>query len=186
MSFTKSLDKAFFDAAREDPFDGHLTPGQVTGLTSIITLWNAKYSGHTVEELAYCLATTFHETAQTMQPIEEYGKGRGHAYGDAIGGHAYYGRGYVQLTWLKNYETMGELLGVDLVNHPELALDPTVAGAIMFEGMIRGTFTGRKLSAYFNPTKKDAVGARRIINGSDRASTIAGYYGAFLDALVPG
>ena len=36
--------------------------------------------------------------------------------------------------------------------------------------MINGTFTGKKLRTY-----KDYVSMRRIINGTDKASLIAGY-----------
>ena len=40
-----------------------------------------------------------------MQPIEEYGKGKGRPYGikDRETGETYFGRGYVQLTWRENY-----------------------------------------------------------------------------------
>ncbi len=38
-----------------------------------------------------------------MQPIEEYGRGKGRKYGAPAGpyGKIYFGRGYVQLTWLE-------------------------------------------------------------------------------------
>lgn len=53
---------------------------------------------------------------------------------------------------------------------------------IMFIGMKEGIFTGKKFADYFSPTKEDWVSARRIINGLDKANTIAGhakkYYGA--------
>lgn len=45
----------------------------------------------------------------------------------------------------------------------------------MFEGVIRESFTGKKLERYFNPTTEDWVNARRIINGLDKANAIAGY-----------
>ena len=54
-------------------------------------------------------------------------------------GKVYYGRGFVQLTWERNYETMSDLLGVDFVDHPELALELDNATNIMFLGMIQGT-----------------------------------------------
>ena len=49
--------------------------------------------------LAYILATDYHETAYTMQPIEEYGKGAGYDYGepDPVTGEIYFGTGLVQL-----------------------------------------------------------------------------------------
>jgi hypothetical protein len=45
----------------------------------------------------------------------------------------YRGRGYVQLTGKKNYEYFGKKLGIDLVNHPELANDPQYAPIIAAE-----------------------------------------------------
>lgn len=181
--------EAFFDAARKSPFGGHITEAQRSGSEAILDEWERR--GLTdLRWLAYMLATAYHETAHTMQPIEEYGHGRGRAYGrpDRKTGKAYYGRGLVQLTWLRNYTLMGRLLHVDLVAHPEKALEPEIAVEIMFEGMLRaessvGDFTGRSLEQYFTATKTDWVGARRIINGTDKASLIAGYGRAFHAAL---
>lgn len=171
----------FYDGVRAGPFPGRLSPGQVAGLETILNEWERR--GMTdLRWLAYMLATTFHETDQKMQPIEEYGRGRGKAYGrpDRETGQVYFGRGYVQLTWRANYETMGRLLGLDLLRHPELALEPAAATQIMFEGMTRGLsrrgdFTGKSLEHYFTDQKSDWRNARRIINGTDRADLIAGY-----------
>jgi predicted chitinase len=48
--------------------------------------------------------------------------------GDAF---KYIGRGYIQLTGKENYEKVGNLIGVDLVNNPELANDPEIAAKIV-------------------------------------------------------
>jgi putative chitinase len=180
----------FYDGVRAGPFPGRLSPGQVGGLETILNEWERR--GMTdLRWLAYMLATTFHETDQKMQPIEEYGRGRRKTYGriDPETGKAYFGRGYVQLTWRANYETMGRLLGLDLVRHPELALQPDVATQIMFEGMTRGLsrrgdFTGKSLEHYFTDQKSDWRNARRIINGTDRADLIAGYAKQLFQDLV--
>ena len=131
------------------------------------------------------LATTFHETANTMQPIAEYGKGAGRSYGvlDPVTGQTYYGRGFVQLTWKANYTTFGNLLKIDLVNNPDLAMNITYATQILFVGMTQGLFTGKKLSEYFTSTLADWVNARRIINGLDCANLIAGYGNTFYSAI---
>lgn len=172
----------FFAQVRAELFGGRLTQGQVDGLNAILT---AAPEGIDRRWLAYALATTHHETARTMRPIREYGRGAGRRYGepDPETGHIYYGRGYVQLTWRTNYEKMGELLGHDLVNNPDLAMRPDIAAQIMFKGMTLGTFTGKKFADYFNDDKTDWFRARRIINGMDRAELIAGYGERYYYAL---
>lgn len=168
---------------RNKLFAGKLTQLQVNGIEFIIKAAN---DGGIVDKrhVAYMLATAYHETARTMRPVEEIGKGKGLAYGVAIDGRVYYGRGYVQLTWLANYKTMAKLLGVDLVKNPSLACDPDIAAQIMVKGMIRGLFTGKKLSDYISSLKCDYVNARRIINGTDKAELIAGYARIFNEALT--
>lgn len=42
-----------------------------------------------------------------------------------------YGRGYIQLTWPKNYKAFGDKLGVDLIAKPELALNPVIAARVL-------------------------------------------------------
>jgi len=169
---------------------------QLEGIEAIFNEWER--SGFSdIRWLAYMLATAWHETDKTMQPIEEYGKGKTRPYGKKIkhSGVAYvfpnkifYGRGHVMLTWYENYEIMGRLLGIDLLKNPELALTMEVAVKIMFEGMTRGAssfgdFTGKCLEMYFNESKQDPIGARRIINGKDKAEKIAKEYAQFLRCL---
>lgn len=45
-------------------------------------------------------------------------------------GERYHGRGFIQLTGRDNYRMAGEALGIDLLNHPELAAKPDVASKI--------------------------------------------------------
>jgi putative chitinase len=172
----------FFPTVRAALFGGRLTQSQVDGLNAILA---AAPAGMDRRWLAYALATTHHETDRTMRPIEEYGKGRGRPYGaaDPETGWAYYGRGYVQLTWKENYRRMQDLLGHALVDQPDLALRPEIAAAILFKGMTLGSFTGRKFADYFNAAKTDWLNARRIINGMDRAAAIAGHAEKYFLAL---
>ena len=179
----------FFASIR--PLFKRLSQSKVDGLNFLLDAFEQD-GGLSVQEMAYMLATAYHETAATMLPIEEYGKGRGRKYGQNIDidgsrykglPHIYYGRGYVQLTWLTNYKRAGDKICVDLVNHPELALNPTYAAQIMIAGMREGWFTGKKLSDYIKAGKVDYVGARRIINGTDKAQLIAGYARQFEGAL---
>jgi hypothetical protein len=175
---------SFFAHVRANPFGGTMRQGQVDGCNAILDAWESRPDFIDPRWLAYMLATAKWETAHTMQPIEEYGKGRGRPYGVAVDGHVYHGRGYVQLTWATNYARMAALTGVDLVGCPELALEPRLAALIMFEGMRGGLFTGVGLPRYFGTTVDDPVNARRIVNGTDRAEEIAAIHAGFLGALA--
>src|SRR5882757_1068467 len=117
----------FYDHIRQHPFNGTMTQKQVDGCNSILDQWDIRRISDDVRWLAYMLATTFWETARTMQPIEEFGKGAGHPYGqpDPVTGQTYYGRGLLQLTWKANYQKMGTKLGVNLVDEPDNALIPS-------------------------------------------------------------
>ena len=167
---------------------GRMSQSQVEGLNSLLDA----VGGCLINEAAYMLATAYHETAHTMQPIEEYGKGRGRDYGKRLKMNRqpysaslpiYYGRGYVQLTWYENYDKAGRLLKLDLLRQPELALQADVAAKIMREGMFEGWFTGKKLGEYVGLRTAEYVSARRIINGMDKAQLIAGYAVVFELAL---
>lgn len=138
------------------------------------------------EQQAYILATVEHETAGTFKAIKEYKAKVGtraaklqSKYWD----NGYYGRGYVQLTHKYNYARMGEILGVDLVNNPDLALKPDISYRILVEGMMRGSFTGARLSKYVNDNKADFYNARRVINGTDKAEHIANLANKWLAKL---
>lgn len=166
-------------------FEGKLKQTQVDGLNEILDEWEAAHAKKDDRFLAYMLATTYHETDKTMQPIEEYGKGKGKAYGkpDPVTGKTYYGRGYVQLTWKENYRKMGAEIKLDLVNNPDSALTNPAATKILFSGMLKGMFTGKKLADYFNGSTEDWVNARRIINGKDKANLIASHARKFYMAI---
>jgi len=135
--------------------------------------------------VAYILATVRHETAFTYAPVEETGHGAGRPYGapHPATGHAYYGRGYVQITWIGNYQTFANRLGVDLVSQPHLALDPATSYRIASLGMTQGIFTGANLARFIHDDTADYVNARKIINGLDKADVIAGYAQRFAQIL---
>ncbi len=170
----RSIDRArFFAGIRQGPFPGKLTADQVAGCEHILDEWERR--GLTdLRWLAYMLATVKWETDHTMQPIRE---GGGLKYLKSKKYYPWYGRGYVQLTWQPNYKKFRDrvfkLFGVDICADPDLAMKANVAAFIMFEGTIGGEFTGKKLADYFNAKVTDWIGARRIINGTDRAAEIA-------------
>lgn len=186
----------FLNNIEQSLFNGRLTHSQRSGIEFKLIAFK-KYGVTDIRHQAYMLATSYHETAKTMQPIEEYGKGRGRPYGSKLKQNRkpyeypdkiYYGRGDVQLTWYENYELMGRLLNIPLLEKPELALEPDISAEIMIEGMMhgksnRGDFTGVSLETYFNKYRNDPVQARRVVNGLDQANKIAGYYYKFLEAM---
>ena len=184
----------FFNAVRSKPFGGSLSDNQVKGMSAILDEWDARRLSD-LRWLAYILATVRGECGSNMLPVREgfkrtdgearqYVKAQGYKYAAVVKGHVYYGRGLVQLTWFDNYKKMGDLLGIDLVNNPDRALEPRIAAAIIFEGMIRGTFTGKKLADYFHGGATDWRNARRIVNGTDKAATFANWAKQFYDALL--
>lgn len=169
---------AFYDAIRP-MFGGAMKQSQVDGTEALL----AATAGMQITHRAYVLATAMHETAYTMQPIREYGKGKGKAYGKIDQtGKAPYGRGYVQLTWRDNYLRADDELDLQdaLAKDYDLALQPTIAAKIIVRGMSEGWFTGKKLSDYL---PGDYVNARRIVNGIDKAKKIAAEAVTFERAL---
>lgn len=187
--------KHFFDTVRKDLFRGNLTQSQVDGMNYLLEVWEKGFEAANPRDgtnwLAYALATFFHETAETMQPIEEYGKGSGKSYGQPTGlyGQRYYGRGHVQLTWEENYKNAQKFLkdryGLDAALHkePHRMLHSQTSALVSYDGMIHGWFTGVGLPKYFNGTVEDPKNARRIVNGTDKADLIAGHYQKFKKAL---
>jgi hypothetical protein len=173
------MNRADFYAVVRGEF-GAMKQSQVDGIEAIL----AAVDGLSTDHKAYLLATAWHETAATMQPIAEYGKGKGRPYG-APGkyGQAQYGRGYVQLTWDANYEKADRALGLNgaLLKDFNLAMQPTIAAQILVRGCVEGWFTGKKLSDY--TTYRDM---RRVVNGTDKADLIARHAGTFRDAIMRG
>lgn len=157
-------------------YEGRKGKGRMSGLDLLIDEWERR-GDIEYDEFAYILATTIWETAYTVQPVTEMGSEK---YLRSKKYYPYIGRGYVQLTWDYNYKKAGDYLGVDLVKHPEKALEPKLAARILFEGMLEGWFTGKKLSDYMDGKQesdaqdsKEFTSARRIINGTDKAAAIA-------------
>lgn len=126
------------------------------------------------EQIAYVLATAEHETGGTMLPVREAGYlKRPGFYLRKLRYFPYYGRGHVQLTWRANYQKYQDLLGLPLVANPDLVLRFDVSVFILVHGMRTGAFTGKRLSDYIHGRHADYYSARRIVNGTDRATHIA-------------
>jgi hypothetical protein len=194
--------KFFFDQCRAVLFTGKLTQSQVNGLNFILDVWEKSHAKKDDRWLAYALATCFHETGFTMQPIRERGGARyffrmydpespqanraslaKRMGAQPCDGVIFHGRGYVQLTWRLNYKKMGDAFKVDLITNPDKAMEPELAAKIMFKGMEEGSFTSKKFAHYFNPTTEDWKNARKIINGLDCAESIAIHAKKFYSAI---
>lgn len=162
----------FFSRVRSAPFPGHLTDEQVDGLTRILVTWE-RLELTDLRWLANMLGETFHETGERMQPIREWGSA---AYLQSKPYYPYVGEGLIQVTWEANYRKFG-------AEHPGDLLTWPYALRALFDGMIKGMFTGKKLADYFNDRQTDWLHARQIINGMDRAAEVAAYSKQFYAAL---
>lgn len=185
--------KKFFDQFRpyfREIAGQPLTQAQVRNLEFLLGRFETSaWFSKDVRRVAYALATATVETywPKTNSRYAPIVEGGGKAYfnkydikhnprkarelgntepGD---GYLYRGRGFVQITGRSNYRRFG------IEDTPELALDPGTAFDIMEVGMQTGSFTRKKLSDYINDETTDYKGARRVINGQDRAAEIAGY-----------
>ena len=184
--------KAFFDRIRPQFANGTISAAQLAGIQCKLNAFGA--AGCPIAYVAYGLATSFWETAQTMRPVREMGRGKGRPYGvpGRHGGQIPYGRGDVQLSWADNYEKADVELGLKgaLIGNYDLALDPAISARIMVEGMLEGWFTGKRLASYLPAsgpaTPAQFTAARRIINGTDRAAQIAAIAAVFQDGLSLG
>ena len=150
-----------------------------------------------LEQVAYFLATIAHETGFTFRPVREKRASKTRqpelwARQERYWPSRFYGRGYVQITWEANYRKAGEKMEGSTINglvvgpetfvlNPDLVLDPVVAYEIAARGMRGGWFTSKALRHYIGPNVShaggppmvDYKGARRIINGTDKAAEIA-------------
>jgi predicted chitinase len=127
-------------------------------------------------QVAYILATVAHECS--FRCIEEIRARPNTAVWhmqEKYWHTGYYGRGFCQLTWKKNYEKFQDLLEIPLVGEPALALDPTISAQILVKGMRDGLFSGKKLSDYITDTTRDFTRARRVVNGNFQADRVAAH-----------
>lgn len=179
--------KPFFDQVRKD--FGSLTTKQVAGINAVLKA----SEGLPRSWIAYMLATAWHETNKTMEPVKE-------AYWLSedwrkknLRYYPWYGRGYVQLTWEENYKAMDKELGLNgvLAKNPDKALEPDIAARVLVNGMTKGKYDGQGRGlAVFIPcdigTLEQFRQARRTVNIMDKADLIAGYAIKFQEALQRG
>lgn len=203
--------EAFFSHVRANLFGGRISQSQIDGLNRLLGFWD-QYLHGPLDELAYDLATSLHETDKTMQPITEHGQRSyfdkyepgthiGKILGNTIKGDGFKfrGEGDVQNTGRANAakatKRLNELfgLGIDLVAHPEQRGDPKVSALSLFVGNREGWWTGKGLSKYLDGIDeadaedlREFINARHVVNGTDKAAAIGEYALVFEAALKAG
>lgn len=197
--------KKFYDGLRASKvlFGASLSQPQVDGMEAIFRAVD-RHGVQDVRWVANILAQVYHETGKYMSPIKEtvmpshkdknpsdalvqqrlekaWKAGQLPWVTSPYWRDGWFGRGQIQITHKDNYKKLGDLLGVDLVKDPGLALDPDIGASIAVVGMSFGSFRGRKLSDYFNSVSDDPSGARNIVNGDTKTmgTTIAKYHREF-------
>ena len=127
------------------------------------------------EQVAYIVGTAWHESRLLCIPEFRAKPGTKvwnmqNRYWDT----GFFGRGFVQLTWQRNYKKFGDLLGIDLVSDPDKVLEPQIGAKILVRGMRDGLFTGVGLARYFKEGQPpEWLNARKIVNGLFHAEYVA-------------
>lgn len=167
--------KIFFDEYRKH-LDKNLSQKEVDAIDRFLDLTNKSYSTFKTVEWAYIFATVYHETNTTFLPvIEAYWKSDDWRRRNLTRYYPYFGRGFVQLTWLYNYRKFTKLLGLPLDKNPELACDFDTAFKILLIGCKDGIYTGKAIGDYVTDGKPNFIQMRRVINGNDKAELISDY-----------
>lgn len=181
---------AFFERLRialREP----ITPTQMRSV--YLLLKEADTNGITDRnQMAYVLATCWHECRfKSIKEIRAKPGTKIWRLQNAYWITGYYGRGFSQLTWLKNYRKFSQMTGVDLVRDPDSALLPEIGAKILVYGMVNGSFTGagllssNKLAKYFKPgAPPDWMSARKIVNGTFQADKVASAAVKILSVIV--
>lgn len=193
-------------------FGTSLSPQQVQGCEAILDACE-KYRVTDQHHVADILAQVYHETGGYMLPIKEtvmpshkdknpsdatvikrldtaFAKGQLPWVRSPYWRLGWFGRGPIQTTHERNYEKVGQAIGVDLVKNRDRILEPTIGAASAVVGMRDGLYTGKKLADFdfskelAQVSKTGSFGPRRIVNGKDGTDVkIAGYHRAFYAAL---
>lgn len=159
-----------------------------------------KSEGLLRNQCAYVLGTSAWETGATMEPVREahgetdeqsiarleraWAAGKLPWVSKPYWRDGFFGRGFVQLTHEFNYAKAGRELGVDLVKDPSKALQPELSALITVRGMRDGWFTGKRLVDYITISASNYRGARRIVNGTDKATVIDELAREYESALI--
>lgn len=124
------------------------------------------------------LATVRVECGRSFKPVVEIASGEVYEGRKDLGntqvgdGVRFKGRGYIQLTGRDNYKTYGEKLGIDLVNNPDLTLQPEVSAKILAL-----YFKNRAVNVACN--NNDWLEVRKKINGVNRSTGLPNGWNEF-------
>lgn len=176
--------KAFYDSVRKSGVI-NLTVQNVPGFDRIL-----KY-GESIHEplgsVSYKIATAYWETGASMRPVEEGyylgSESRVKAFQRKLRYYPFFGRGLVQTTWETNYRKLAVLLGLPetfFVKNPEKLLTWEYALPALFKALDVGLYTGKSVDDYIDNIDesddedyREYLNARRTVNGTDKAATIA-------------
>lgn len=194
VSGRKLTDHAAFFASVRAQFGG-LHEKQVEGFNAVVSA----VEGWPISWAAYALATAWHETGATMQPVREAFNVSEAWRQKNLRYWPHYGRGYVQITWLKNYEWLDKASADAGLTKPgevlanlDLAMRPDIAALALRAGLSEGRYDSQgknifhRLPSKGPATRKQYVGARRLVNVQDKAEMIADYALKFERALTAG
>lgn len=182
--------KILYTYLRRAPFGGTLSQEQVDGMNDMLD-WFETTAITDVRWVARVFAEVFHETGTRMQPVREtfatsskqamarlenaWKNGKLPSVKTPYWRGGKFGRGRIQVTHEYNYAYAEEKTGLPLTKEPDLLLISKNDVRVSLPGTIEGWWTRGKhqMSDYFNDTTDNPVGARRIVNGTDKAQHIA-------------
>lgn len=132
-------------------------------LVGYLNVYMPKYGVNNYLRVCHFLAQAAHEAA-SFRTLEEYASGAAYEGRRDLGntqrgdGVRYKGRGIFQLTGRANYRTIGDKIGMDLENNPELAESPEVSVLTALE-----YWKSRGLSGWAD--KDNVAMITKLING---------------------
>lgn len=135
----------------------------IAPLVGYLNMYMPKYGVTTYLRVCHFLAQAAHEAA-SFQTLREYASGAAYEGRKDLGnvkpgdGVRYKGRGIFQLTGRANYRDIGNKIGMDLENNPELAESPEVSVLTALE-----YWKSRNLNVLAD--RDDVEGITRKING---------------------
>lgn len=174
---------------------GRLSQLQVEGFDAVLDV----IDGAPLSHQAYMLATAWHETGGAMQPVRE-----AHWLSEAwrkknLRYYPHYGRGYVQITHLRNYQWLDKACAEAGLTQPgeilanlDLAMRSDIAALALRKGMEEGRYDAdgktmaQRLPMQGVATREQYIKARRLVNVNDKADLIEDYAQVFERALRMG